>query len=102
MCEYWINKYVLYKTSFESGLTILLPAFQLGPRKKQADASFRPTACPLRLPSIILEVGDSESLAQLKIDAKLWLELMPEVSQFLPLLLLTHWNFFRCNLSSFF
>jgi hypothetical protein len=51
--------------------------FQLGRRQKQADAGFRPTLS--RLPSIILEVGDSESLTQLKIDAKLWLEHMPEV-----------------------
>ena len=43
------------------------------------------------LPSIqVLEVGDSESLlTQLKIDAKLWLEHMVEVSQFLSLLPLT-------------
>ncbi|KAF8349312.1 hypothetical protein F5887DRAFT_878335 [Amanita rubescens] len=51
--------------------------FELGPRQKQADAGIRPI--PSRLPSVVLEVGDSESLTQLKIDAKLWLEHMPEV-----------------------
>jgi len=40
----------------------------------------------------VLEVGDSESLAQLKIDARLWLEHMTEVRQLLPLLPLTHAN----------
>jgi hypothetical protein len=60
--------------------TFLHPAFQLGPRKKQADSGVRPTADSSRLPSIVLEVGDSESLTQLKIDARLWIEHMPEVS----------------------
>ena len=80
----------------------LLPpaAFQLGFRKKQADASVWPAIS--RLPSIVLEVGDSESLTQLKFDARLWFEHMLEVSQFLPLLPLTHWNFFRYSWSSFF
>jgi len=55
----------------------LPPAFQLGPRKKEPDAGIRPILS--RLPSVVLEVGDSESLTQLKIDAKLWLEHMPEV-----------------------
>ena len=75
-------------------------AFQLGFRKKQADASVWPAIS--RLPSIVLEVGDSESLTQLKFDARLWFEHMLEVSQFLPLLPLTHWNFFRYSWSSFF
>lgn len=58
---------------------VYLPsAFDLGPRKKEADSGVRPSDSPL--PSVVLEVGDSESLAQLRIDAKLWLELMPEVT----------------------
>jgi len=63
---------------FEFEFTFLSPAFQLGPRKKQPDAGIRPI--PSDLPSIVLEVGDSESLTQLKVDARLWLEHMPEVS----------------------
>jgi hypothetical protein len=66
-------------------------------RKKQADAGFEPDPNPSGHPSIVLEVGSSESLTQLKIDARLWLEHMHEVSQFLPLLPLTHWTFFRYN-----
>lgn len=62
-------------------------AFRLGPRK-EADSGVRPTDS--RLPSVVLEVGDSESLSQLKIDAKLWLEHMPEVSRSCPLLQRTH------------
>ena len=77
--------------------TLLPPAFQLGSRKKQTDASVSPDHNPSRLPSIVLEVGSSESITQLKIDAKLWLETVPEVSQFLPLLPLTHQNVFRYN-----
>lgn len=84
----------------ESGFSLLPPAFQLGSRKKQADAGVRPTTS--HLPSIVLKVGDSESLAQLKIDSRLWLEHMHEVSQFLPLLLLTHQNLFRYSWSFFF
>ncbi|KAF5384186.1 hypothetical protein D9615_003258 [Tricholomella constricta] len=53
--------------------------FQLGPRKKQADAAVRPTVSDSRLPSVVLEVGSSESLTQLEIDAKLWLEHTQEV-----------------------
>ncbi|KAF5371941.1 hypothetical protein D9615_008081 [Tricholomella constricta] len=51
--------------------------FQLGQRKKEGDSTFRPDDT-LPGPSIVLEVGDSESLSQLKIDARLWLEHMPE------------------------
>jgi hypothetical protein len=50
---------------------------------KEADAGVRPTLSPSRLPSVVLEVGDSESLTQLKIDAKLWIEHTQEVSLFL-------------------
>lgn len=52
------------------------PAIHLGPRQKQADAGIGPAPGN---PSVVLEVGDSESLALLKIDAQLWLELRPEV-----------------------
>jgi len=51
--------------------------FQVGLRKKQADSAVRSVLS--HLPSVVLEVGDSESLTHLKIDAKLWLEHMPEV-----------------------
>ena len=84
------------------GFTFLPPAFQLGSRKKQADAGVAPVPNPSGLPSVILEVGDSESLKQLKIDARLWLETVFDVSQFLPSLSLTHQNFFRYSLRSFF
>lgn len=50
---------------------------------KEADAGVRPTLSGSRLPSIVLEVGDSESITQLKIDAKLWIEHTQEVSLFL-------------------
>jgi hypothetical protein len=48
---------------------------------KQPDSAMSPEGS--HFPSIVLEVGDSESMTQLKIDAKLWIEDMPEVSQFL-------------------
>lgn len=51
--------------------------YQLGRRQKQADAGFEPTNSDR--PSIVLEVGCSESLRQLKIDARLWLEHLPDV-----------------------
>ncbi len=51
-------------------------AINLGPRQKQADAGIGPAP---ENPSVILEVGDSESLTQLKTDARLWLEHVPEV-----------------------
>jgi len=53
-------------------LPILPPAFDLGPRKKQPDSGVRPTGSDD--PSVVLEVGSSESLGQLQIDAQLWLE----------------------------
>ena len=55
-------------------------AFKLGNRMKEADAGVRPTASDSDLPSVVLEVGSSESITQLKIDAKHWLEHTQEVS----------------------
>ena len=52
-------------------------AFVLGPRRKEADSGVRPTASIY--PSVVLEVGSSESLSQLQIDARLWLEHLAEV-----------------------
>ena len=60
-------------------IILLSPAYQLGPRKKQADSAIQPIPNPSGFPSIVLEVGSSESLSQLKIDAALWLEHSPEV-----------------------
>jgi hypothetical protein len=51
-------------------------AIHLGPRQKQADAGIGPAPGN---PSVVLEVGDSESLTQLKIDAERWIEHRPEV-----------------------
>jgi len=48
-----------------------LVAINLGPCQKQADAAIGPAPGH---PSVVLEVGDSESLTQLKIDVRLWLE----------------------------
>ena len=62
-------------------ITLLSAAYQLGARKKQADAAIVPIPNPSGRPSIVLEVGSSESLTQLKIDASLWLEEMPEASK---------------------
>ncbi|KAF8349843.1 hypothetical protein F5887DRAFT_942629 [Amanita rubescens] len=59
--------------------------FQFGLRKKQPDAGIWPAQS--RLPSIVLEVGDSASLTQLNIDARLWLEDMPEVQLVILLLI---------------
>ncbi|KIJ99066.1 hypothetical protein K443DRAFT_180374 [Laccaria amethystina LaAM-08-1] len=53
--------------------------YQLGAREMQGDAAFRPSNSNSENPSVILEVGCSESLRQLKIDAKLWIEHLPEV-----------------------
>lgn len=63
------------------GLSSFL-AFELGRRMKEADAGVRPTASDSDLPSVVLEVGSSESLTQLKVDAKLWLKHTQEVSRF--------------------
>jgi len=78
----------------------LFPAFQVGLKKKQADACILPDQSDY--PSIVLEVGDSECLGQLKIDAKLWIEHVPEVCQSYHLLPPTSWNFFRFSWSSLF
>ena len=58
---------------------LLPPAYQLGTRKKQADAGVEPIPNPSGIPGIVLEVGSSESLAQLEVDVRLWLEDMPMV-----------------------
>ena len=55
-------------------------AFVFGQRRKEADAGVWPTASDSALPSVVLEVGSLESIMQLKIDAKLWLEHTQEVS----------------------
>jgi hypothetical protein len=47
-------------------------AFSLGPRKKKAANSICPYG--LKTPTIIVEVGNSENLQQLQIDAQQWLE----------------------------
>ena len=77
--------------------TFLHPAFEIqvgdSRRKKEADACIRPEqSC---YPSVILEVGSSESLSQVEVDAQLWIEHVPEVRQSCLLLSPTHWNFFR-------
>lgn len=71
---------------------ISLPACQLGPKKKQADAGIRPLFNPSHLPSVVVEVGSSESMTQLKIDAQLWLEHSAEVSQFVLYCHLLTWT----------
>ncbi|KAF8817097.1 hypothetical protein BYT27DRAFT_7219332 [Phlegmacium glaucopus] len=53
----------------------------LGRRMKEADAGVWPTASNSDLPSVVLEVGSLESLMQLKIDVKLWLEHTQEVRE---------------------
>ena len=57
-------------------------AIQLGPFQKQADAAIGPAPGK---PSVVLEVGDSESLTQLENDARRWLEHIPEVTEFVVL-----------------
>jgi len=55
-------------------MSIAATTYQLSSRKKQGDAGVEPVPNPSGLPSVVLEVGSSESLTQLKIDASLWLE----------------------------
>jgi len=86
------DKYV-HRTCNLGWFTFLHLAFQLGHRKKEADACIRPDQ--FDYPSVVLEVGSSESLTQLKTDARLWIEHVPEVCQSCPLLPPTQWNFFR-------
>jgi hypothetical protein len=75
-------------------LVHLLSAFDLGLGKKEADGGVRPSGSPL--PSVVLEVGDSESLQQLRMDAKCWLEHIPEVRSLLSTLFpLAHKECFR-------
>ena len=90
---------MFHRTHNLSGFTLLHLAYEVGPGKKQADAGLRCSASVL--PSVVLEVGSSESFIQLQTDAKLWIEDMPEVCQFLflvattQLFTTTHWNFFQ-------
>lgn len=67
-------------------LLTLSPAFDLEQKKKQADSGVRLTTSDY--PSIVLEVGNSESLTQLQTDAKLWLEDFVDVRY--PLLSVHH------------
>lgn len=65
---------------FPPGLTSMgATTFQLRGRKKQADASVRPTASASRFPSVVVEVGSSESIQQLRIDMRLWIEDSAEI-----------------------
>jgi len=64
------------------GLTYLPQVYQVDRNKrKQADAGVRLTSS--LPPSVVFEVGDSESLRQLRVDARLWLEDFPQVTHFL-------------------
>lgn len=60
--------------------SFLSPAYDLGARKIQSDAAIEPVPNPSGHLSIVLEVGCSESLTQLRNDASLWLEHTLEVS----------------------
>jgi len=64
------------------GFTFLHPDFYFESGKKQLDLGVgrAGSSCP----TVALEVGNSKSLAQLKIDAKFWLEGPPQVCQLLP------------------
>ena len=64
-----------------SWVYLSISGYRLGRREKQPDAGFQPTNSDY--PSIVLEVGCSESIRQLTIDARLWLEHLPDVSQLL-------------------
>lgn len=48
--------------------------YRLGSREKEADAGIEPHPNPSNLPSIVMEVGVSETLTQLRHDARHWLE----------------------------
>jgi len=52
--------------------------FVLGPKRKQPDSGVRPTGS--NYPTVVLEVGSSESLGQLYLDAQLWLERTNDVN----------------------
>jgi hypothetical protein len=65
MSQYMLNLYMCLNATL---------AFELSPNKsKQADATIAPSTA-LDSPTVVLEVGDSESFTQLKIDARQWLE----------------------------
>jgi hypothetical protein len=81
-CAFFGARSTFHKTYNFSWFTFRHSAFDFGLRKKQIDSGVgfeRST-----YPGVVLEVGDSESLTQLKIDAKFWLEDLPKVCQFLP------------------
>ena len=71
------ERLVSSKNSLRAFSLCVPPAFALGSRRKEADTGVRPTASIY--PSVVLEVGSSESLSQLQIDARLWLEHLAEV-----------------------
>ena len=50
----------------------------------QPDAGIMPMLYSCRIPSIVLEAGSAESRIQLEVDARHWLEKMPEVSLIFP------------------
>jgi len=81
--RFFASKGTLHRTHNFSGFTFLHPAFDFDLGKKQPASGVGHLGS--RYPTVVLEVGDSESLAQLKIDAKSWLEGPPQVCQFLPL-----------------
>jgi hypothetical protein len=82
---------------FMSGLIYLSLAYQLGQFRKEADAGIQPNDS--NFPSIIVEVGDSESLGLLKFDAHCWLENMHDVRQSFPFFCCADTNFARYGLS---
>ena len=65
------------------GLSLFPQLSDLDPKMKEADTGVRPTLSQSRLPSVVLEVGDSESLSQLRVDGRLWIEHTQKVSSFL-------------------
>ena len=64
------------------GFTFLHPDFYFESGKKQLDLGVGQVGSSY--PTVALEVGDSKCLAQLKIDAKFWLEGPPQVCQLPP------------------
>ena len=69
-----------HKTHNSREFTFLHPDFDFESGKKQPDFSVGHVGSSY--PTVVLEVGDSESLAQLEIDAKFWLEGPPQVCPF--------------------
>jgi hypothetical protein len=80
----------------ESRFISLCLAYQLGLKRKEADSGVRPAHS--NIPSIVLEVGDSESLSQLKIDARLWLEHIPGVLSLFSFIVLFSHEFYQIQL----